>query len=175
MAWTPPATAAVGTLDTAALWNTNVRDNLLWLSSPPRCRAVANTTNQSIPDTTHTAVTWNAETYDTAFMHSTSVNPSRLTATVAGLYVVTSSAWFSGNAAGYRFSFLYKNGSQYGQYSEVPSSNTGGVQATIYDEIQCAAGDYLETYVSQTTGAPLTINYSSSVACYMTMRWVATS
>ena len=30
MSWTPPATASVGTLETAALWNTNVRDNLLW-------------------------------------------------------------------------------------------------------------------------------------------------
>lgn len=175
MSWTPPATASVGTLETAALWNTNVRDNLLWLSSPDRVRATMGN-SQSIPDSTVTAVTWtSADTYDTNSMHSTSSNPSRITIKTSGLYAVAVNIWFAANATGYRQLWLYKNGSALGLYVQNPSPGTGACNANLYDEIQCVAGDYLEARAEQNSGAALNINTTSGDASYMSVRWVATS
>ena len=172
MAWTAPATAAVGTLNTAALWNAIVRDNLLWLSSPVRCRAEALSTNQSIANSTVTAVTWNAESYDTANMHSTTTNPTRITIPNPGTYAISANLWWSASAAGYRQIWLYKNGSSLGLYGQAPGVGAA-TSMSLYDELPFVAGDYVEVWVEQSSGAALTINASAGDLAYFTARLVS--
>ena len=65
-------------------------------SEKPMVRLVASGT-QSIPDATQTAVLFSAEEWDTHGFHSTSVNTSRITPTVAGKYTFNATYYTSGN------------------------------------------------------------------------------
>lgn len=175
MGWTSPATGVVGTLLTAALWNTNLRDNLLWLSSPDRCRTYM-TAGQSITANTNTAVKWTStDTYDTNNLHSTTTNPTRITIATKGLYAIAANVWFPAISSGYFMQIgLQKNGTSLGIYNQVPTS--GGAQAiSCYDEISCNAGDYIECWVQHNYSSAVTINSVVGDQAYMTARWAATS
>lgn len=173
MGFTTPATWSVGMLDTAALMNSNLRDNMNWLSAPPRCRVYA-TAAQSIPNSSITAVLFPIETYDsTGTMHSTTSNTSRLYSTVAGLFAVNMSATFNANSTGVRQIVLYKNGAQLANSVNVSQAANGSTfTLTAYDEVQMSTSDYLECWVVQTSGAALNIN---TIPSFMSIRWVATS
>lgn len=71
------------------------------LSSFPACE-VTDAGSISIPNNTATELTFGTETFDTDTMHSTSANTGRLTATTAGLYLVTASVDWDLNTTGYR-------------------------------------------------------------------------
>ncbi len=115
--------------------------------------------SQSIPNTTPTAIAWNANTWDTNTLHSTSVNNSRITAKTAGKYHVSLNCAWGTNAVGIRNLTLYKNGSP---LSAISSGNalaaaSGGLVQTIAADVALAAADYLEVFGSQTSGAGLFI------------------
>lgn len=50
---------------------------------------------QSIPDNTITALSFGSENFDTHGFHSTSVNPTRITPNVPGIYRVTGTAYLA--------------------------------------------------------------------------------
>lgn len=80
MAWTAPTTAIAGAIATASLWNTDVRDNTLYLKSVPFNRCVAfNNAAQTVTAAATTDLTLNSEDVDTATMHSTSSNTHLIT------------------------------------------------------------------------------------------------
>jgi hypothetical protein len=80
-------------------------------SQRPVCRVVANAT-QSVADATTTAMTFLQEDIDTHGMHSTSVNTSRLTPTVPGIYRFYTSVIFAGRVDWTSTqAFIRKNGS----------------------------------------------------------------
>ena len=68
---------------TAAKLNTDVRDGYNFLLATPRA-VMRKTANQSIPNATLTAVTWDLEDVDTDGGHSNVTNNSRYTAQTAG-------------------------------------------------------------------------------------------
>src|SRR3982751_367898 len=65
-------------------------------SEKPAGRLVQTVAQTGIVNNTVTAVTFTTEQFDTAGFHSTSVNTSRVTPTVAGIYKVTGSVSISG-------------------------------------------------------------------------------
>ena len=74
---------------------------------------VRRTTGQSIPDSTTTAIAFTTETWKTvASMHSNSVNNSRLTAPIDGVYLITASVLWQGSTVGRRTIFLEVNGTK---------------------------------------------------------------
>lgn len=89
----PIPTVTTGELIDAAEWNA-VADSINFHSNPPACRLFSTVTT-SLPNNATVVVTFDSERYDTDGMHSTSVNPSRITVNTAGLYIVTAHVAFS--------------------------------------------------------------------------------
>lgn len=85
-AYVSPATVVTGTT-IASAWGNSVKTALDRIANPPSCRVYHNAA-QSIPDNTVTTVAFNSERWDTASMHDTAVNNSRITIPEAGLYLV---------------------------------------------------------------------------------------
>jgi hypothetical protein len=118
---------------------------------------------QSINNSTTTAITWDTETYDTDTLHSTVSNTSRLTASVTGKWLVTTSIGFAASATGSRIVTIRKNGTT--DYAQAASPNAGGsdgVQVTVSDIVDLAASDYVEINVTQNSGGALNVNTSST-------------
>lgn len=116
MAWTAPSTAVAGAIATAALWNSDVRDNTLELRATPAYRCVATSSGtQSVTAGNTDALTLDQEEVDTASMHSTSSNTDRVTIPSggAGFYIVHGFAntAHSGAVSGEAFLRLRKNAS----------------------------------------------------------------
>jgi hypothetical protein len=122
-----------------------------------RCRR---TTDQAIPNTTLTLITWNADDYDTGGYHNPSVNPSRITAP-AGAVTVELSAYaafeFVGTT-GVRALYILRNSAGVltpaNTISEAGAPNTAGVGIyTATGRFPCVGGDYFELWTNQTNGA----------------------
>jgi hypothetical protein len=120
-----------------------------------------------------TVLTFDSERYDSAELHSTSTNPSRLTAQQAGNYLITGHVGFVAASSGVRGLWLRLNGTTYiaGLYVpavEWPLSSVLSV-ATLY---HLAAGDYVELIVYQTSGGNLDVMALGNYTPEFAMQWV---
>lgn len=113
--------------------------------------------NQSIANNTETTVAFNSERFDTASMHDTVTNNSRITIGTAGLYLVTfSGVWQAG--ADYTYIYVYPrmNGTvQIGVGTSTAPFNSASIRhhsllTTVY---KFAAGDYVEIRAAQANSA----------------------
>lgn len=115
--------------------------------------------DQSLSNSTSTAITWDVEQYDTSAIHSTSTNTSRFTVPSGkgGYWQLNAVISFNTNASGSRYILVKKNGTtDVGQVEFVASSasyNAGWYNAT-YDLV---AGDYLEIFGFQNSGGSLAV------------------
>jgi hypothetical protein len=125
------------------------------------CNIYRTTGNQSIPDSTATAIDFNAESFDTDTFHDNSTNPSRVTipSGKGGKYLFTAWASFVGNGTGYRDMQLLKNGTTLTGSSAVgwKPDATGYTAGTIAVILNLVATDYLEVLVTQTSGGNLNL------------------
>jgi hypothetical protein len=122
---------------------------------------------------TLTALTFNQERFDSDTIHSTSSNTSRLTATTAGVYVITGTARFATNATGNRRVLIRLNGATY--IAEQTQAAVSGLQttltvATIYT---LAATDYVELVALQSSGGDLAVTVSANISPEFSMVRVA--
>jgi hypothetical protein len=119
---------------------------------------VARTTNQSIANATVTAITFDAERYDTANLWVVG-QPTRLTAPMAGWYAIGAHANHDANAVGIRSLFLRLNGATFiGAWEVNAGAAAGRGTAMSVDTVyQLAASDYVEAIVFQTSGGALNI------------------
>lgn len=123
----------------------------------PRCK-VRRTSDLSVVNNTDTVIDWGTEDYDTdttAPMHDAVTNPSRITVTVPGLYVVAACLeWQSGGGTGNRRLILRRNGVHCA--SDVRTGTaTNATRHGAYCEIEMAAGDYFDVVCFQTSGGAL--------------------
>lgn len=138
---------------------TNITSGTLGLArlpSVPRARAYA-TATQSIPNATYTALTFDSEQYDTDSIHSTASNTDRLTCTTAGVYHITANVHFDVSATGGRIAAIVHNNITFVQRQVLDPSSVAsfGTQFVVSADYQCAAGDYFQLQVYQTTGGAL--------------------
>lgn len=175
-------TVAVGDKATAADENTYVRDPIAFLINPPRCSIYQGTTGTTAGTSGVAAlVLWDTESAsdgDTDTMHSTSTNTSRVVATTAGLYLVTTSIYFAANATGYREVMLRKNsaGSSSGgtliDQFRMPATPTGSGYCGGGKRVRLAATDYVEAFVTQTSGGSLA-TVTGEAFSWLEAIWVA--
>jgi len=126
---------------------------------------VYNNANISVADSTTTDLTFNSERFDTDAYHSTGTNTERLTAPVAGKYLITGNVRFAANATGFRQAVLILNGSTTiaatRQLAAGASVQNIMVVTTVFE---LAAGDYVTLRVFQSSGGNLNVeaqtNYS---------------
>lgn len=149
-------------------WDT-VRENTektARLLNPPVPQArVYNNANISLPTSgTFAVLTFNTERYDNGALHSTSVNTSRLTAPITGLYSGGCSVTFASNLTGRREVVIQINGTTNIAYDAIPAVNGAQTRLSVPFEWQMVAGDYLEVFAMQTSGGALNVetqaNYS---------------
>ena len=128
--------------------------------------------DQSIPDTVFTTLTFDGEAFDTAGLHSTSVNNSRLTAPTSGIYQVSAGVEWAGNATGTRSLGVFVHGVQGGLGIPVGSSASpapAGLQ-TVSDLVKLSVGEFVEAGVSQTSGGNLGARFHRTT--FLAMHWV---
>ena len=126
--------------------------------------ACKRTTNFSVATATWTEVPWNdadTEEFDTNNMHDINTNPSRITAQVAGKYLVFGFIAWVDNTTGLRFLSVRLNGTTNICAIFLSKDPDGRWQAPVTTVIQMAVGDYLELRVYQSSGGALAI-YSGS-------------
>ena len=158
---------------TAAIFNAHVRDNLNFLYGAPACR-VYNSANESILDSTATALTFNSERFDNDTMHSTSSNTERVTATTAGRYLFIGNSAFAANATGTRLSQI--------THSVGPTDIarewlpiTGAASTTVLNvaTIQAmAAAEYMTLQAWQTSGGALNVLSSANYSPEFMAHWM---
>jgi len=119
--------------------------------------SVKATTNQSISNSTFTAVTWDSEYYDTNTFHSTSSNTSRFTipAGKAGYYAIIGRLDYAANATGNRRIAVYKNGVLIQGSVFVAPAGGFEISNAIQTILSLAVSDYVEIYAWQNSGGAL--------------------
>lgn len=143
-----PRTWTVGELLTASKLNTDLRDGMNFLLSPPRT-LLHKTASQSVNNTTWTVLTWNSEQYDNDGGHSNSTNNSRYTAQTAGWFTFTANIlWASSGERGARF---LKNGSG----NPFGEAVINGYAVHITGWTLLSVNDYVEVMGYQNSGGSL--------------------
>lgn len=133
---------------------------------------VYNSIAQSIPNAASTALTFNSAYFDTDGMHDPlGVDPSRLTATTKGKYIVTANVGLDPNAVGTRSVGIKLNNSTFVAQQNwagfTGDSNIVSVSATISMNV----GDYVQVVVYQNSGGALnTILYNQATPVFSAIR-----
>lgn len=124
-----------------------------YILDPPRCQAY-NNANQALTSDIPLVVALNSERYDSHSMHDTTTLNSRITFTLAGVYVVTFLCSFTANATGDRQALIRKNGQEFlgGSEKKAPSASfEGGMSVTVQEAFE--VGEYVEAVVKQDGGS----------------------
>lgn len=121
------------------------------------CR-VFNSANISVANNTVVALTFDSERWDTATLHDTSTNPSRITITEPGLYIIGAGIAYAANATGRRGLLIRRNGS-ITSLDETVLAVAGGFETRMSGStlINLVAGDYVELLAFQTSGSALDV------------------
>ena len=138
----------------------------------PGARVRSNTT-QSIPNMALTPLTFNRVDFNNGAVFN-AANPTRLTARVAGVYVITASIAWANDAAGFREVHLRVNGSaDIAAESSGPTTGNSAPQQSIVTTFHLNKGDYVEATVWQTSGAALESWNADYSAPLFTMNWIS--
>lgn len=142
------------------------------ISAIPAVR-VFNSASQSLPNGTNVVLSFDKESFDTADLHSTTTNTSRLTAPVNGVYRVSASIGFT-TAGGRDRIELLKNGTVTLFNTQNPTTGDNTFLNST-DLVRLNAGEFVEVNAQQTSGAT-----SSAFSCSpegscpsFSMEWVA--
>jgi hypothetical protein len=125
---------------------------------------------QSLTDSAFTAIALDTPQFDTA-AYFADANPTRLTAPVAGLYLVTASLAWAVATTGSMGVLFQKNGVA-GTYYGFDNSSFIALESvanSLSFAIQLAAGDYMELVGLQTSGAPLAVRTDDGVLGHFSM------
>jgi predicted flavoprotein YhiN len=120
--------------------------------------------NQSISNSTTTAVTFDGETYDTDAFHDNSTNNTRITIPSGkdGYYLIYGAVSWGINATGRREYKLLKNGVLFTEGGTGPTS--GASVSNIFSIVlNLAAADYIELGGFQTTGGAFDVQSTASM------------
>lgn len=167
-----PRTWAVGELLTAAKLNTDLRDGLNILLSPPLA-ILRSTTLQNMTNGADTPLNWPIEDLDTDGGHSTVTNTSRYTAQTAGYYLLTANFTFAANSSGTRRGSFRKNGTtMFSRVRIVPNAgNFIGFSHTA--RVFLAVSDYVEAIGWQDSGGTLTTDNESFTDPRWEIQWTS--
>lgn len=173
MARTVPsqATRNVGDGLTAAYMNSNVRDAINFLLTPPLAR-VHQATGQSIANSTWTTVSFDATDWDSDSGHSNSVNNSRYTCQVPGYYRVEFVVGFGVNTV--PLASIGKNGTRISGSGNAGGANAGAPWGTAKtsDEVHMVVNDYVEGFVFQNSGGAITTSVTGENVPTMRVQWI---
>ena len=160
-----PTTGAV----IPASWGDNVRDNLEFLIDPPAC-SVYGSAVQVLTDNTAAAILADSELFDSAAMHSTSSNTSRITIPtgLGGRYMIVATVFFESNGTGARIVRLRVDGSTNTDMLAVGGSAASSTVLSFSKPLVLTAGQYVEIMGLQTSGGDLDVQLTDFSAYFLT-------
>lgn len=137
----------------------------------PACR-VYRSTAQAIASGTITALALDSERYDDPVhpMHSTSINNSRITIAVPGIYVVLGNVCWAAGASSARECGLRLNGTTYIDW--VASVGDAAITTKTAAHYRFVAGDYIELVVYQTSGGNLNVSAIGNYTPEFSATWL---
>lgn len=168
-AWGVPSVPELSAGGAGQLVRTNPSTLVSEWFTPPACR-VYHSASQAIAPATGTVLAFNSERFDSAAMHDTATNNSRITAPISGVYALTATVqWNSNASASFQTSLMLNGTTLIALQIVTPAAggalNHGQVVAAIY---KLAAGEYVEVYVYQATAGSVNVlsggNYSPEFA-----------
>lgn len=130
----------------------------------PAARATK-TAPETIGSGISTALTFDAEAFDTAGLHDTAVANDRLTAPVAGIYQVSAGLSWAGVGFGTRELALDVSGT----CCFASSNDAGGLRQNVSDLLKLAAGDFVVARVFQDSGGVVDARPERT---FLAMHWV---
>jgi hypothetical protein len=124
-------------------------------------------TNQSIPNTTSTAVQWDAEGFDTSGFHDNATNNTRLTvpAGEGGRYLVAGVISMFGTLGTYREALIRVSGTHVGTTNLAPAEFG---RFPFAFAVTLVAGDFVEVFVAQNSGGALDVR-SGAAESFVTL------
>lgn len=183
---TDRATAsATGTVSghTLVPLNRELRDVVAFLNNPPIARLTAQTSVQTIPTGagTWTSIAFPTETVDSYNGHDNVTNNTRYTCQRAGLYLIAglASVAEAGTNIGYRAvrlqqTFAAGGTTTFAGWTTLPhTTSTSGTAIYATALVRMAVGDYIETQMSHTQGAALTVASAAGPCARMIAVWMA--
>ena len=126
-------------------------------------QVVRRTSNQTIANATLTALSFTENYWNSNGNFWSGGSPTRLTADVTGWYIVSGWVQWDSNATGVRLLWLNRNGVQ---FASTRLSALANLEMYISQIMYLSAGDYVELYVYQNSGANRTINYNGGRSPY---------
>jgi len=148
-----------------------------FLSNLPSA-VVIQTTPQSIPDSTDTAITFQSESLDNWGGFS-GTHPTRYTFQIRGTYMLDASISWAGNDTGRRYHDFRISGTTHvvpGSATDIQSTDTNNlVTSTPTVLYPFNVGDYIEVIANQTSGAALSTTTSGATSAFittLTVKWV---
>ena len=129
----------------------------------------------SVPENDVTTLPLPSERFDNQAMHEAGANESRLTAPIAGLYLVEAMVPWANDATGTRQLTIRRNGTTTvvtTTAAAAAGSNTNNQQVSLVTRLN--AGDYVEVTLRQ-TGVPAGLNiqgFAEPDAPHLSMIWV---
>lgn len=161
-------TKAVGDKVSANWANDNVKLPIDFTYDPPRCQ-VAAAVGQVFTDTVQTVVNYGTTVWDTDNMHDPVTNNSRVVLQTAGLYMIATYGDLP-TATYTQFDVqLRVNGTTSIRTMNFVNPDAGVYRWQLYREFN--AGDYVETLLTQTSGANRTGGTGNNVMG-MTALWI---
>lgn len=119
---------------------------------------VRRTTVQTFTSGVTAAVSFDHQSWNVGNLHSISINPTRLTASISGLYLIGGVVRWADNATGYRFLGIRQNGTTYVAKDARGSLATGfGLDQGVTTLYRLAKGEYVELLAGQASGGNLNI------------------
>ena len=134
--------------------NTQIRDNLNFLHSPPVIR-VATTGAVSITNNSLTTVNLDAFGFKRDLLHSTVTNPSRVTFATTGIYTLTLQVDWDANATGRRYASILLNGATVIRAQSMAPASGGQATNQLAMSYDFEATDYVQVQVYQDSGGSL--------------------
>lgn len=122
--------------------------------------------NQSISNSTATAISFNGEDYDTNSFHDNSTNNTRITipSGQGGYYLVYGNCGWGINATGRREFSLRKNGGTPALADGGTGPTSGAYVSNIFSiVVNLLAADYIELFAFQTTGGAFDVESTTSL------------
>jgi hypothetical protein len=164
MAYTTPTTAVAGVIQTAAIWNASVRDNILYLAdrvdNPPRAVVYHNTT-QSLANGVDTSVAFNSELTDSAILHDTVTNNNRITipSGQGGMWLFTGYVEFAANVTGQRkLNIQTLSGTILASQTLDAAAGANPTRLNVAAIVTLAAADWCQLIASQNSGGALNLS-----------------
>jgi len=131
---------------------------------PSVSAAVKTTTAQSLPGSTYVVLPFTTELWDTADVHDSTTDPSRMTIPVGGTYVISANAKVRRDLSDNVELAILLNGTTVVEWMRSTHASDVGGQLTISTLYLFAANDYVEVRVWQNGAATRTVQSDFRIA-----------